>query len=195
LFRFFLIAYLIGSLPTAYLIARLFGKVDIRRLGSQNVGATNVVANVGWLPGVITLLTDMGKGYLAVLVGGVSSAPILPFLTPAAAIAGHNWPVWLRFHGGGGLATYVGGCLAITNWAVPLVSLALWGLVYLFVRDHDGSAVLTCVLLPCAALAANQPAPTVTFVATSSLMILLKRVQSIRERVRNWRKDGGRHTN
>ena len=166
-------------------------------MGSRNVGATNVVSQVGWLPGVLTLVGDMCKGYLATLVGGVSAAPILPFLTPAAAIAGHNWPVWLRFHGGGGFATYIGGCLAIFNWnwAVPLLSIAVWALVYLFIRDHDGSAVVACVLLPCAALAANQPAPSVTFVATSSLMILLKRIQSIRERVRNWRKDGGRHTN
>lgn len=135
----------------------------------------------------------MGKGYLAALTGSVSAAPILPFLTPAVAIAGHNWPVWLRFHGGGGLATFIGSCLAVTNWnlLVPLVSIALWGLVYLFIRDHDTSAVVTCVLLPCAALVANQPAPTVTFVATSSLMIMLRRIQSIRQRirqqVRNWR--------
>ncbi|MGE5580296.1 MAG: glycerol-3-phosphate acyltransferase [Bacillota bacterium] len=191
--RYLLLAYLIGSLPTAYLITRLFGRRDIRKIGSRNVGATNVVAQVGWLAGILTLVGDMGKGYLAALTGGVSAAPILPFLTPAVAIAGHNWPVWLRFHGGGGLATFVGGCLAVTNWnlIVPIVSIALWGLVYLFIRDHDRSAVVTCVLLPCAALVARQPAPTVTFVATSSLMILLRRVQSIRQRVRqrvrNWR--------
>lgn len=184
--KYLLLAYLIGSLPTAYLVTRLFGKRDIRKIGSRNVGATNVVAQVGWLPGILTLLGDMGKGYLAALTGSISAAPILPFLMPAVAIAGHNWPVWLRFHGGGGLATFVGGCLALTNWnlVVPIVSIGLWGLVYLFIRDHDRSAVVTCVLLPCAALVANQPAPTVTFVATSSLMILLRRVQSIKQRVR-----------
>lgn len=180
----FLLAYLIGSTPTAYLVTRLFKRLDIRRLGSRNVGATNVAANVGWLPGIITLLGDMGKGYIAALLGGVSAAPMLPFLTPAVAIAGHNWPVWLRFHGGGGLATFIGGSLAVANWSVPVFALGLWGLVYLVIRDHDRSAVVTCVLLPCAALVAQQPTQTVTFVATSSLMILLRRVQSIKDKIR-----------
>lgn len=167
--RFLVLAYFIGSLPTAYLVTRLFGKKDIRRLGSRNVGATNVAVNVGWLPGIITLLGDMGKGYIAALVGGISTAPVLPFLTPAVAIAGHNWPVWLRFQGGGGLATFIGGCLAVANWSMPLFALGLWGLMYLIVRDHDRSAVMTCFLMPCAALVAQLPAQTVTFVRRPAL--------------------------
>lgn len=191
-FRFLLLAYLIGSLPTAYLFARWFGRRDIRQLGSRNAGATNVAVTVGWLPGILTLLGDMGKGYLAALVGGISSAPLLPFLTPAFAIAGHNWPVWLGFHGGGGLATFVGGCLAVTSWPLALVGLALWGLLYLLFRDHDRSAVMACILLPCAVLVTQQPAQMVTFVSTSSLMILLRRLQSIRERVLRWRQENRR---
>jgi len=186
-FRFMVYAYLIGSLPTAYLLTRWFAGRDIRQLGSRNAGTANVVVNVGWLPGILTLLGDMGKGYLAALVGELSSVPLLPFLTPACAIAGHNWPIWLGFHGGGGLATFVGGCLALTSWPVALAGLALWGLLYLLCRDHDKSAVLACILLPCVVLFARESMHTVTFVATSSLAILLRRVQSIKEQARRWR--------
>jgi len=181
-----LLAYLIGSLPFAYLFAYWFGKQDIRRTGSRNVGATNVAVNIGWVPGLLTLLGDMTKGYLAVVLGKISSIRIVPFLTPAFAIAGHNWPVWLRFHGGGGLATFIGGCLAVADWRLPLFGLALWGVMYLLFRDHDRSAVMACILLPCATLIAEQPVETLTFVSTSSLMVLLRRLQSVKERARKW---------
>lgn len=185
--RFMLVAYMIGAVPNAYLFARWFGGRDIRRLGSRNAGATNVAVNVGWLPGLLTLLGDMGKGYLAAVIGGLSSIPLVSYLTPACAIAGHNWPIWLRFRGGGGLATLIGGCLALAKESLALAGLAMWGLLYLMCRDHDKSAVLACILLPLTALAARQPAETVTFITSSSLVILLRRVQSMNERVRRWR--------
>lgn len=181
--RSMLLSYLIGSFPNAYLFGRWFGGRDIRRVGSKNVGATNVVVNVGWLAGVLTLVGDMGKGYLAALVGGLSSGSVMPYLAPAFAIVGHNWPVWLRFHGGGGLATFVGACLRLSDWHLALMGLALWGLLYLFLRDHDKSAVAACVLLPCAVVAAQQSVETFTFIASSSLAVLLRRVQSIKERI------------
>ena len=119
-------------------------------MGSRNAGATNVTLNVGWLPGFLTLAGDMGKGYLAAAVGSLSSSPLVKYLTPAFAIAGHNWPVWLRFHGGGGLATFVGGCLALSGWPLPAFGLGLWGLTYLLLKDHDRSAVwlVLCCRLP-----------------------------------------------
>ncbi|HHY34273.1 MAG TPA: glycerol-3-phosphate acyltransferase [Firmicutes bacterium] len=150
------------------------------------VGATNVALNIGWLPGLLTLLGDMAKGYLAAALGKMSSIRIMPFLMPAFAIAGHNWSLWLRFRGGGGLATFIGGCLAVTDWRMALCGLALWGLLYLLVRDHDRSAVMACVLLPCATLIAGQSVETLTFVSTSSLTVLLRRLQSIKERARQW---------
>lgn len=189
--RYLVLAYLIGSLPVAYILTRWFTGQDIRRVGSQNAGATNVTVNVGWLPGMLTLIGDVGKGYLAAVIGRFSSTPLLPSLTPAFAIAGHNWPLWLRFHGGGGLATFVGGCLATADWTLIMAGLALWGLLYLLIRDHDKSAVLACVLLPGAVLVTRQSVQTVTFVATSSLAVLVRRLQSIRERARQWREAQG----
>ncbi len=188
MFRYLLLAYVIGSLPVAYLITRWFVRQDIREIGSRNAGTTNVTVNAGWVPGLLTLVGDMGKGYLAALVGKIPSVPVLPFVTPAFAIAGHNWPVWLGFRGGGGLATFVGGCLAVSDWSVAAAGICLWGLLYLLCRDHDRSAVLACVLAPGAVWAAHQAAyhsvQTVIFVTTSSVPILLRRLQSIKQKVR-----------
>ncbi len=181
--RSVLLSYLIGSCPNAYLFGRWFGGRDVRRVGSRNVGATNVVANVGWLAGALTLIGDLGKGYLAALVGGPSADSVVSFLAPAFAIAGHNWPVWLGFHGGGGLATFVGACLRLNGWPMAVAALVLWGLVYALIRDHDKSAVVACVVLPCAVFVAQQSLETFTFIASSSLAVLLRRVQSIKERI------------
>lgn len=178
-----LAAYLIGSVPNAYLLTRLFRGPDIRRLGSRNGGATNVAASVGWLPGLLTLLGDVAKGYLSVLVAEMSSVPLVPLLAPAFAVAGHNWPIWLGFQGGGGLATFVGGCLALADWRLPLAGLILWGVLYLASRDHDRSAVQVCLLLPCIVAAARTSYETLVLAASSSLPILLRRLQSIREKM------------
>lgn len=187
MFRSFLLAYLIGSFPNAYLFTRWFKRKDIRDLGSRNAGATNVATNAGWFAGMLTLFGDVGKGYLAALLGESTGAPLMPFLTPAFAIAGHNWPVWLRFRGGGGLATFVGGCLALDAWPLALIGLALWGALYLVIRDHDTSAVQVCVLLPCLVLFTRQPIHTIALATSSSAAILLRRLQSIFERARRRR--------
>jgi len=185
-----LLSYLIGSFPNGYLFGRWFGGKDVRRIGSKNVGATNVVVNVGWIPGVLTLVGDMAKGYLAALVGGLSSGSIMPSLAPAFAIAGHNWPVWLGFHGGGGLATFVGACLRLNGWPMAVLALATWGAAYLLIRDHDKSAVVACVLLPCAVVALEQSIETIAFIGGSSLAVLLRRIQSIKEKIARARECG-----
>jgi len=178
------LAYLIGSVPNSFLLTRLFDGRDIRHIGSRNAGATNVTLHVGWLPGALTFLGDMGKGYLAASIGSLSSVPLVKYLSPAFAIAGHNWPVWLRFRGGGGLATLIGGSLALAQLPMIAVGMALWGLAYLLFRDHDRSAVLACLLLPLGVLAAHSSFQTLTFAATSSFAVALKRLQAIKEKVR-----------
>lgn len=183
MFGFLVCAYLIGSVPNAYLFTQWFGKKDIRGVGSKNVGATNVVCNVGWFPGLLTLVADVAKGYLAAFIGTLSSVSIMPSLTSAVAVVGHNWPVWLRFHGGGGLAAFIGSCLRLHGWPLAFGGLTLWGVLYLFCRDHDKSAVIACILLPCILLFLQQSFQTVTFVGTSSFAIMVRRLQSMREKV------------
>lgn len=121
-------SYLLGSIPFSYLVVRLFAGEDIRRLGSGNVGATNVLRNFGKLPGIIALLLDIAKGWAAVaLAQALTRGPewaaednnLLQLRTFWLGLAcfmvviGHMFPVWLRFQGGKGVATATGAFLAL----------------------------------------------------------------------------------
>jgi glycerol-3-phosphate acyltransferase PlsY len=123
-------AYLLGSIPFGLLLAKLFGRTDVRKAGSGNIGATNVLRVAGPTAGILTLLFDAGKGWLAVwiasrLMHGSSSIMIAAgFL----ALVGHCFPVWLRFRGGKGVATAAGIFLALCPEAL-LAALILFALV------------------------------------------------------------------
>lgn len=123
--------YLAGAVPFGYLVGRAAG-VDIRRLGSGNIGATNVLRHLGRGPAALTLLLDITKGALPVVLArrllGPENGPLL--LAGLAAIAGHTWPVFLAFRGGKGIATAFGVFVALAPLAT-LAVLALWALVYL----------------------------------------------------------------
>lgn len=108
------IGYLLGSIPSAYIAGRLIKGVDIRRVGGGNVGALNIMREIGMVAGWAVLLADMGKGVLAVLIAqwlGVSL--IFVFIAGLAAVVGHSWPVFLKFKGGKGGATTMGVLLAL----------------------------------------------------------------------------------
>lgn len=123
-------AYLLGSLPTAYLIVRWARGRDIRALESGSVGALNAfrATGAGWI-GWSVLAADVLKGVLAVVLAGPGASTILQSALAAAAVAGHDWPIWLRGRGGKGLATAAGALSALTPIAVPVWGL-LWGLGY-----------------------------------------------------------------
>jgi len=109
-----IVGYLLGSIPCAYLAGRLVKGVDIRRVGGRNMGALNVMREVGAVAGWAVLLADMGKGALAVLIAqwlGVSV--IIVFVAGFAAVVGHDWPAFLGFKGGRGAATTMGVLLAL----------------------------------------------------------------------------------
>jgi len=114
-----ILAYLLGALPFSYLLGRAMG-VDLRAHGSGNLGATNAFRVLGAKVGVCTLALDMGKGALAVALGAWLAGGEWPVACGLAAIAGHNWPVYLKFRGGKGVATSAGVCLCL----LPLASLA-----------------------------------------------------------------------
>jgi acyl phosphate:glycerol-3-phosphate acyltransferase len=117
-----LAAYLVGAVPIGWLVARAFGVGDIRRHGSGNIGATNVLRTVGRLPAIVTLVGDVLKGYLAVWLGTVlgGEQPAAAAMAAAAAVAGNCWSVFLGFRGGKGVATGLGALLRL----VPLATLA-----------------------------------------------------------------------
>lgn len=145
------VGYLLGSIPFAYVITRLWSGRDIRRLGSRNVGTTNVLLQVGRLPAVLTALGDGGKGLLAVLAGRwmLAQDSIAPLVALVFAVIGHNWSIWLQFEGGGGLATSIGGLVDI-SLAAAVCTLTLWGLTYLVTGHKYVSSVGACAILPVA---------------------------------------------
>jgi len=147
------VSYFIGSLPTGYLVARIFRGVDIRTVGSGSIGATNVRRLMGQGWAVFVTLVDMLKGALALLltVESASSDPWLLSLSALAAVLGHNYPVWLRFRGGKGVATTYGTMFFIwpyNSFAIVLMSGALWYAVMTSTRYVSLASMLSLLMLP-----------------------------------------------
>jgi acyl phosphate:glycerol-3-phosphate acyltransferase len=143
------VAYLLGAIPFGVLIVRMRGGPDIRESGSGNIGAANVARNAGAVAGVVTLVLDAGKGYLAVwLAARVTHGNILWMtIAAAAAVVGHIFPVWLGFHGGKGVATGLGAFLPVCREAV-LLALVLWVLVVGFWRYSSLGSIIATAAMP-----------------------------------------------
>ena len=149
-----LIAYLIGSIPTAYLVAKRVRGIDIREYGSGNVGATNVfrTAGKGW--GSLVLVIDILKGCAATaLLAPTSSAfpeisiPLKQFLFGAAAIAGHTWTPWLGLKGGKGIATSAGALLGIFPF-VTVLAILIWAVSFLIWRYVSLASIVASGCFP-----------------------------------------------
>ncbi len=143
-----LLGYLLGSVPVAYLVCRRFKDLDIRHAGSGNVGAMNsFLVTRSAAIGVTVLVLDILKGLLVALLALRLSDMSFPPVAAAAlgALAGHNYPVWLRGKGGRGLATALGLMLAIAPAVAP-VWMALWGLGYLWLREINVASAAACLL-------------------------------------------------
>jgi glycerol-3-phosphate acyltransferase PlsY len=143
------LAYLIGSVPSAYIYTRLLAGRDIRAVGSGSVGGMNALRNVGVLPGVLTAITDAGKGVLAAWLASrwFPEQPLTIGLSAIAAVAGHNWMAWLRFRGGKGLGAMAGGLMVIQPWALAGV-VGVYAVVILLFRDAYASVVISVASLP-----------------------------------------------
>ena len=128
------LAYLIGSTPPAYIVSRLIKGIDIRSVGSRNLGAMNVFYNVGFFPGLLVLALDIGKGALAVFVARLIGAPLWgEFASGVMAVIGHGFPIFLKFHGGKGGATCIGVLAFLLPWGIPFY-LSIFGLFMLLTR-------------------------------------------------------------
>ena len=115
-------AYLLGTLPTGYLLTRYIAGVDLRSIGSGGTGATNAQRALGTRWGVIVLVVDLLKGAAAVVLARwLGVADLWVALAGVAVVAGHCWPVWLRFRGGKGVATGAGAAFALSPWTILLI--------------------------------------------------------------------------
>ena len=150
-----IIGYLLGSFPTAYLIGRLRKGIDIREVGSRNMGAMNVFYEVGPVEAALVSLADLGKGVVAILLvrwlSGVM--PITSFdilrdgITGAAAVIGHIFPIFLKFRGGKGGATAIGILIFLMPWAVPFLAIVFFITVFI-TRNPTFSYSLLLIVFP-----------------------------------------------
>ncbi len=140
--------YLLGSIPFGLLLTRLAGLGDIRTIGSGNIGTTNVLRTGSKGLAALTLLCDAGKGIAAVLVAA-SWGQEYALLAGLFSVIGHNFPLWLRFHGGKGVATTLGVLLALA-WPAGLITLATWLAVAVISRYSSLAALAAFAVAPAA---------------------------------------------
>jgi len=140
-------AYLLGSVPFGIVMARLFGLGDLRAIGSGNIGATNVLRTGNKLAALLTLVLDAGKGGIAVLIARALIGEDAAQLAGVAAFLGHCFPVYLRFKGGKGVATFLGTLLALF-WPAGLAACATWLLIAVIFRISSLSALVAAVMAP-----------------------------------------------
>jgi acyl phosphate:glycerol-3-phosphate acyltransferase len=142
------IAYLLGSIPFAFIVAQLKNKVDITRVGTRNVGTMNVARELGVLPGFAVLFLDMAKGFLAIFVGKWLGVPIWwLFITGFFVIIGHSWSPFLKFKGGKGLGPALGVLLALTPLEFSIIFVLILGIFY-FTRNSGLSVGIGLMILP-----------------------------------------------
>ncbi len=187
------VTYLLGSIPTGYLLVRIFRHEDIRAVGSGNIGATNVLRTVGKGLGAATFLLDMLKGSTAVWVGGLIGSMLIPqaplrsvqALAVLCAVLGHMFPIWLKLRGGKGVATGFGVFLVAAPWAA-LAAISVFILVLLLSRFVSLASILGAGLFPVFAffmVTGQKPAVFITVQFAVALLIIVKHHQNIRRLV------------
>lgn len=145
---FLLASYLIGSIPFAFLSSKYIKGIDIRTVGSQNVGATNTLGHAGKLAGTLALIGDIGKGILVIfLAQHFIGDPFWVALSGFLVVLGHDFPVFLKFKGGKGVAT-TGGVLIGLDGAFALIIVLLWALTILVTRFYIMSSLIIIGLIP-----------------------------------------------
>jgi len=182
-----LLAYLIGSFPTSFLLTKSLKGIDIRQVGSKNAGATNVLRAAGKIPALVTLIIDILKGFLVVAV----LAPLLyssvrdldydfyRIFLGLVAVCGHIWPVFLGFKGGKGVATTIGVGLAIAP--VPLtVSLFIWTAVFSMTKYVSLSSIISLMIFPILTAILNYSLYTIIFSIVICAIVIYKHKENIR---------------
>jgi glycerol-3-phosphate acyltransferase PlsY len=168
------VGYAFGSIPFGLLLTRWAGAGDIRRIGSGNIGATNVLRTGRKGLALATLLLDLAKGGLPTALGLAALGPVMGAVAGAGAILGHCFPVWLGFRGGKGVATAAGVVLGLTPLLFPIILLAFVVVVWA-TRWVSLSSITAAVLAPVAALlAGNRPAAGL-YLLVAALVVLKHR--------------------
>jgi acyl phosphate:glycerol-3-phosphate acyltransferase len=176
--------YLIGSIPFGVIAARIGGLGDIRKIGSGNIGATNVLRSGRKDLALLTLVGDAGKGAVAVLLAwflakGTPELPLMQALAGGAAFLGHCFSIWLRFKGGKGVATFFGVLFAVA-WPVGLLCGATWLAMAALFRMSSLAALTAAAMAPLFVFLTDRPYPFLWLALFLAVLIFIRHHENIR---------------
>jgi glycerol-3-phosphate acyltransferase PlsY len=170
----FAFGYLCGSVPFGLILTRLAGTEDLRSIGSGNIGATNVLRTGNKGLAAATLIGDMLKGTIAVIVAGYFGGPNAAMAAGFGAFTGHLFPVWLQFKGGKGVATYIGVLLGLF-WPAALAFCAIWLAVAFITRYSSLAALIASAIIPLMLFWSQHLALTFLFALLSIMLWFMHR--------------------
>jgi len=174
-------AYIMGSLPSAYVMGRLRKGVDIRQVGSRSMGAMNVFYQVGFAEGLLVLAADIGKGAAAVAFARWLGVPlVVELFAGVVVVLGHSFPMWLKFRGGRGGATCIGVLIFLMPWGIPFY-LAIFGVMLLFTRFPTLSYSVAFICFPFIAWLIYHSGALVAFSVGILLLPGIKYIPRIKE--------------
>jgi glycerol-3-phosphate acyltransferase PlsY len=172
--------YLAGSLPFGYWLVRALRGVDIRTVGSGNIGATNVWRTYGPRFGIAVMVLDALKGFVPALVASLWLGPLWGVLAGAAAMLGHSRPVFLHFARGGKMVATCGGAFLGVAPVVGGIGAAVWILVFAVCRYASVASITAALSLPIVAFALGEPWPVIAFAAAAAVAVLFLHRTNIR---------------
>ena len=162
-----IVSYLMGSIPFGLILTKIFLNKDIREIGSGNIGATNALRTGNKLIGYSTLIFDIAKAVVPVIYVKINF-PDLIYVASFCAFLGHVFPIWLKFKGGKGVATYVGILFAI-NFLLGIIFVTSWGIIFLIFRYSSLSSIIGSISIPIYILITDQISNAIFF----SIMFVL----------------------
>jgi glycerol-3-phosphate acyltransferase PlsY len=180
------VAFLVGGIPFGYLLVRWKTGEDVREKGSGNIGATNVLRTTGRAIGIATLLLDIAKGLFAVWLAGKlsDSSPVWMSLAALAVMAGHAYPVFLKFQGGKAVASFIGAFLYLTP--IPMIAaLVVLIIVVAATRQISMGSIVAAGTLPLAVWMIEHPAPSVVVAALVAGVFIIVRHRANIQRIRS----------
>ncbi|MDA8608771.1 glycerol-3-phosphate 1-O-acyltransferase PlsY [Candidatus Pelagibacter bacterium] len=156
-----IVSYLMGSIPFGLILTKIFLNKDIREIGSGNIGATNALRTGNKLIGYSTLILDIAKAIIPVIFVKINY-PDLIYIASLCAFLGHVFPIWLKFKGGKGVATYVGILFSI-NLLLGIIFTASWGIIFLMFRYSSLSSIIGSISIPIYILITDQISNAIFF--------------------------------
>ena len=171
-------SYLMGSIPFGFILTKIFLKKDIREIGSGNIGATNALRTGNKLVGYTTLILDIVKAIIPVIYVKMNY-PELIYIASLCAFLGHVFPIWLKFNGGKGVATYVGILFSI-NILLGLIFVISWGVIFIISRYSSLSSIIGSLSVPLYLFITTEKSSVIFFITMFVLIFFTHRENIIR---------------